>query len=1040
MKRVISGVLLLTAVAVSAEVVNILFDKNDEKRDALVVKAPAKIVKGTAFSGEKLLEIPGTKQNFQYSVNFKPVPVKPDDKVGFSCVYRTSKKFASALVVCIYRDEKNKLIKSQNVRLNRRLSWDRLEHVFTTPNKPKIKTATVYVRLPNIPKTETLYLDNLRCGKLDEKTPFRCTTLSNIDFGSWRNDTMVQERFLPGSGGQVLRDWQIAKLGEACILAEGRNSAFQYPMMIKQLSVEAGCDYVFSFNFRTTGPYVAHSGMFIAFFRDENGKLIRKQSRIRMAASKSWLKRDFIFTAPEKAASVDIGLRLYKQSPAVKLYVDGIDFARAKPSLRLTWKINSETKKLSGVAEVVSVKSTNPIEVLVKDKNGKVVKTVKSVSKSKFTIDLSKLPDGPYRVSAGVKVAEGNLTSSTETFNNYNKCTWHNNIGVIGKNDNPPKPWKPLKYDASANTVTTWNSVISFNRTLDILKIKSINPDLQIFNKQTLLSVNGQNLGKSYKVGKIKVASVSPNHILLQSSLSSATMDIIVKARVEYDGFVKYALELKPKTEITINSLNLKYFPKVMEWQVCYDGSWTNFQLVDLRKKNLSLKRFYPLIWNGDSQVGVYWCAEQLFPATEIMPRSCQDSDRNKGVEINMVCAPMKLAGGKSKTFEYGFGTTPVRPRRKAGRNLRFRAGKKYSNMDLAWSQPTNLKYFGFPMAENSEVFPTYLEHNKGKMMSFYQCPQYVMTSLPQWKYYETKWISSPIRIYSKKTSMKRYGYDAVKVDVSQRTWTDLYMKNFSEFLKKYKFGGVYYDCMNIGVDTKGEFRYRVFALRDFYSRIYAEQVKRNPDTWFFLHSGATFFTIGCIFADITLTGEEYRSKCYDNDFYLQFLSPEEFRSQMCTNTGAWRMFLPQFRNERSKKPEVAVHVLGLTLVYNLMLYPSFIERVYVDRMRDRKFAFIDAGGRDNWKFVPYWKNNPANNKKVLCSSYVNPKGQLLACINATAKSQVFKLKIPARYSKIYVYDPLTDKTETVESSSSIKLKPYMAKMILVADKPIWTP
>jgi hypothetical protein len=161
---------------------------------------------------------------------------------------------------------------------------------------------------------------------------------------------------------------------------------------------------------------------------------------------------------------------------------------------------------------------------------------------------------------------------------------------------------------------------------------------------------------------------------------------------------------------------------------------------------------------------------------------------------------------------------------------------------------------------------------------------------------------------------------------------------------------------------------------------------------------------------------------------------------QMCTNTGAWRMFLPQFRNQRSKKPEVAVHTVGLTLVYNLMLYPSFIERKYVDSMQERKFAFIDAGGRDDWQFIPYWKNNPSDNKYVLCSSYLNRKGQLLAAINSTAREQKFKLNLRAKYGKVFVYDPLTDQTVEGAKDTVITLKPYMAKMILAADKPFWTP
>ncbi len=1033
---------MVSSIAASAGNVSILFDQDDEPKDALMLKAPAKVVAGKAFSGEKMLEIPGTTENVQYSAFFKPVPVKPGDKIGFSCLYRTTNKFGTGLIVCIYQDEKGRAVTTENLRILRSADWDRVEHIFTVPDNQKIKQAAVYIRLVKIAKTEKLFLDNLRFGNIEVEKSFRSGALENINFMKWRRDIPAQERFLTGSGGCLLHDWQKAKLGEACILARGNKHPYQYPLTIKGLKITPGINYAFSFNYRTDGPYVSNNGMFIAFFRDAAGKLLKKQSRIRMAASKSWSKREFIFHAPEKAAFVDLRLRLYKQLPEAKIYIDGIDFYKGKPELRLVWSIDPDTKKLSGRAELIAAKAAAPAVVMLKDRAGKVVKNVKAGPKGAFSFNLASLPDQQFNIFAEAVTKEGRLTSPSQGFHNFNKCTWQNDIGILKQDEKPSSPWTPLKYDTASRSVTCWNTVVSFDKYLGIKNIRSLKPDLELFAAPPRLILNGQPIAEQFAPAAITAETISPNKIVLRTVLSSSALDINLTAQVEYDSFIKYTLELKPKSELTVDMLSLQYTPSVMDWQVCYDGSWSNYQLLNLQSgKNFSSKRFYPLLWNGNMESGVYWVAEQLYPAAEIMPKVCQTAQRGQGVSINFVCEPLKITEGKTGTFQYGFGCTPVRPKRAAGKNLRFRAGKKYSNMDLAWSQPTNMKYFGFPEPADPDIFPRYLEDNKDKLLFFYQCPSFAMTGIPQWKYYEEKWISLPLRIYSAKTTMRKWGYDDIKIDQTQKTWTDLYMKHFRQFLTKHKFGGVYYDCMGIYADEKAkEFKFQVFALRDFYSRIYNEQVKRNPDTWFFLHSGATFFTIASIFADITLTGEEYRAKCFDYDYYLQFLTPEDFRMQMCTNTGAWRMFLPQFRNQRSKKPEVAVHTVGLTLVYNLMLYPSFIERKYVDSMQERKFAFIDAGGRDDWQFIPYWKNNPSDNKYVLCSSYLNRKGQLLAAINSTAREQKFKLNLRAKYGEVFVYDPLTDQTVEGTKDTVITLKPYMAKMILVADKPFWTP
>lgn len=349
MKKVILFAFMLLAYLASAEMTSILFDQESEKRDALSTKPAVKIIKGKAFSGDKMLEISGKNNTTQYAVNFEEIPVKVGDKIGFSCIYKSSSKFTAGLIVCLYKNKNDKLVSSENTRLYRRLNWERVEHVFTVPDNPVIEKAVVCIRLVRVPETEKLYVDNLRCGKLKDTISFRCSELENIVFRDWRNNTPVQERFVPGPGGRVFRDWQAAKLGEACYLAEGNGHAYQYPLTISSLKVRPGINYIFSFDYRTEGPYVSNNGMFIVFFRDSEGKIIKKQSRVRMVDSKSWLKRELIFTPPAKAAFADIRLRFYKQSNAAKMYVDDIAFDEGKATLRMEWKIISDKKSYAGL-------------------------------------------------------------------------------------------------------------------------------------------------------------------------------------------------------------------------------------------------------------------------------------------------------------------------------------------------------------------------------------------------------------------------------------------------------------------------------------------------------------------------------------------------------------------------------------------------------------------------------------------------------------------------------------------------------------------
>lgn len=1023
---------------------SILFD-NNEKTDALTIKVPAEIIDGKAFSGNKLLKIPGTGDKLQYSVNFKPISVNAGEKIAFSCLYRTSENLTMALIVCVYRDGKGKNLGSDKLRLYRDLNWEHIEHVFTVPDNPAVKQAVVYIRLVKTPASEALYMDNMRCGKLDNEDSFHCTKLTHISFVDWFNKSPLQERFLFGDGGRIHHDWQMAKLGEACFMMNGNLHTHQFPLIIKDIKVKPSHNYILSFYYRTAGAYVNFKGgMFIIVFRDDKNKIIKKQSRIKLKTAKSWTQEKLEFATPDNAAYADIFFRFYKQRKDAVVYLDDISFNIGKPGVKLSWHIDPDKKILSGKANLISAKSKNGIQLVLKGQNGKLVKRVTANANNKFEVNLTDLPNEEIEVYAEVEFGDKIYKSSVSSFYNYDKINWKNNIGIPKSQDKPPVPWTALTYDHSKNNVCSWNSIISFNDALAITSIQSLNPQAELLQKELKIFINGKDITKTFRPAKVNPLSTIPSEIILENTLVSDTMDIIIKARITYDAFVKYSLKLVAKNDCDIKTLCIKYSPVAMDMQACIDGSWTNYKLIDLRKTgNFTSRRFYPVLWTGNSKQGVYWCAEQLFPAKPVMGGVCQRSSIKDGIEINMVNAPLKLKTGSSKIFEYALGVTPSKPRRNKLRNLHFRSGK-YENMRLLWTRTNTLKYYGFPIAANPKTMHKYFMIHKDKENFIYQNPTFAMTSLKPWKYMEKKWERLPRLMYSTTSSseMQSYGYDFVKIKVNERSWTDFYMQHLSNFLTEYKFSGLYYDCMGTYSDiSNGEFRYFVFSMHDFYSRIYTEMARLNPDTIFFLHNGASFFSIAAIFADIILTGEEYRAKCMEHDYYFQFLSPETFRKQMCINTGAWRMFLPQFMDaERRQKAEVAVHTVGLTLVYNLMLYPKYINNTYAERMLFRKFAFIDAGGRDTWKFIPYWEKNVSSNPEVLCSSYINPQGLLLACINSSSKEQKFKLTIKNKYKNIYLYDPLTDKTVIISNTANIKLKAYMSKMILLSGQPVWNP
>ena len=365
------------------------------------------------------------------------------------------------------------------------------------------------------------------------------------------------------------------------------------------------------------------------------------------------------------------------------------------------------------------------------------------------------------------------------------------------------------------------------------------------------------------------------------------------------------------------------------------------------------------------------------------------------------------------------------------GERLRFRAGK-YSNMELMWSVPSCLPFCGFPVAPKDPTpLTVFLENCRkaGKSAFIYQIPFFIMADLPQFDYFFDAWRVRPERCYPPNTNY--YPEAMYNVDVARRSWQDLYLRHLDSFLRKYPFDGIYFDGVGTyaAIDRNGDFSYRTLAAEEFARRIYIQQRRINAKSLSFTHAGGSLLSVGTIFADIVLTGEQFRYFLEKNRYYLQFMTLDEFRLQTGSNIGPALMFLPQYRKPLSEEADTACHTMGLVMLHDLGLYPSFIRQNVIDGCRDRLYAFCDAGRPT--RFAGYWTRDriDSGNPEVVVSGYLNSGGKLLICLNKSAKTQRF----PAPAGKsVEIYDPETDTTSNVSSGTPIELKPYLMKMVTV--------
>ena len=1039
-----------------AEFQTFFFDSSDENHSNLVLDKSVSITREESFSSPKSLKIVGENKIAQYAVRIKRTPVKAKEKLGFSFLFRADKSIRHSILVCAFTDAKGKVIKKERARivvsapgtlLYEGVYWERLQKIFTAPNDNKVKFASLYIRLVNVPKTATVYIDNIRFGSFEEKNSFFCDNFKTDFFRlKWNRRTPFQERFIIRETGEIIHDWQRARVEESCFAATGSSSLRQSPLVIRAIKVEPGNIYDFSFSY-INNKYASRFTQIGCVFLDENSKIIGGQGSM-IKSSLDWNKYYLAVKPPEKAAYVDIYLKFYGATKEMEIRLDEFEFKKSLPRVEMVYEIDSEKRLLSGNIKTYSISTKmDNNTVTLSDSKGKKILSITPDEKDKFSIDLSKLPDMEYKLQFSGKCKDGKeLKSTIKSFHNYNKRPWEGNtIGILKDKDNPPIPWTPMTFDSKTNTVFCWNYIFTFgkgNRIKSIVSKKVGN----LFKSLPHLTLNGKALeGKDFSASAPKAISVSPNHVTLQSVLKGDNIDITITTHVEFDGFLKYTLELNPKKSIIVNDFTLKYQPVATEYVSASNSSWEGYFIKNLKKhKKLENKLFYPMTWMGKIDSGVYWYAEKLYPASVVMPKICQTFRSDAETTVNMVCKALKLAPGKPFVFEYAFGFTPSRPVRDNTRNIRFRAGD-YANFQSLWHHERFAPMAGFPWAKGK-----YAVELKKKILSFkakdvgiYQIPLYAISRLPQWSYFKKQWANTPERTYN--NIYEKYQLNSIDIETA-KSWVELYLKNFRDYFQDFPFNAMYFDCTSAYLHkvSNNESVYRIFSVRDYFKRIYTEMRRQKPKSLFFLHAGATIYGVASPFADIVLTGEHYRKNCLVNNYYLEFTSLDLFKAQTCMQTGGARMFYPQFTNPRQiTDPQITSHTLGMVLLHNQLLYPNYVEPKITHSVRSKKYSFIDAGGKKNWRFYPYWKNNPfgvqSDNSKVQFSIYSNDKGLLLICLNTTKKEQVFKLSASNDVSRnMSVFNPLTDNNEKIKWGSPIRLKPYMFKMILLSDTFKW--
>ncbi|MBO5923876.1 MAG: hypothetical protein J6Q81_05120, partial [Lentisphaeria bacterium] len=532
----------------------------------------------------------------------------------------------------------------------------------------------------------------------------------------------------------------------------------------------------------------------------------------------------------------------------------------------------------------------------------------------------------------------------------YKNPYWANNkIGVIADSASAPAPWKDLVLDG--NSVQTWNVKYDFTPALGIAQVTDKDGN-KLLKKPLQILVNGKAVQAAGSVkwtyGKARTAGVVP----VKGSNWSGKLSVLV----DYIGFIRYGLTFDSKS--AVNQCNVNYTLAETEFVHRADASWSDVGAVDLTvKKSYATKHRYHEVIFGTVDRGLIWYAPRLYPAGDNFKNVVTQADIAGNFNMSLVNAPLKLDNGKAYSAEFAICAYPTRPAGNFWKKLRFRAGKKYRNFDVM-SGMKPMAYCGLPASRNDKLTQQMLSNiPKDGVMALYQIPFYITDFMPEFRYFEKEWTGYPARYYNLR-GWNEPNAKMRKCDPRATLWHDLYCYMMLNYLKKFKWGGFYYDCYGSDLYSKnGVSMHPTFEVRTFHERVYLTGKTADKDFFTITHMGAQQGCTSMPFTDVALMGEQYRAQCMQNDYVLDFLTLNEFRFENAVNMGPDRMFLPQYRQiDKINSPVLAAHNIILAYAHKNLLYPNFIN----DKVKMAAMTRVNDFGLTDATFHGYWeKSNP---------------------------------------------------------------------------------
>lgn len=288
----------------------------------------------------------------------------------------------------------------------------------------------------------------------------------------------------------------------------------------------------------------------------------------------------------------------------------------------------------------------------------------------KASFDMGSHPAGNYQIVATLKGSGDSFALPPVSLEKPVTPEWWDSD--LGTEDIVLAPWTGVK--TVGNKVEVWGREYAFGGSPFVSQITSQGQDLLAAPIQIEGAADAQAL-QFYETNDIRVEKTDTKIKYLNESVSD-DLKLSVNSTVEYDGFVRFDVELSSDADVPVQLQNLKVkIPMKPEAATLFDADTTDSPLRGSypywsggrsgKFPDATTGSFTPHIFMGNDQVGLTWVAE----STENWSFHNSDAvlalEKQVGahvLEMNVIDKAIEVNRDTPLTFTFAIQASPIRP------------------------------------------------------------------------------------------------------------------------------------------------------------------------------------------------------------------------------------------------------------------------------------------------------------------------------------------------------------------------------------------